>query len=457
MKNKVHYSLLLCLLLIGSLLILSIVPEFSLGKFSFKKIDLLADIRTDKKENRIASDTVNQITAGIEDSIVVKQDSIVREIREKCPAGITCIEDYSKDSTALKHFLAALVQTEKSGKTLRIAFYGDSFIEGDVFCGSFRDSLQSIYGGEGVGFVPITSEVAGFRNTIKHQFKNWRTISLLGKKDTTSRIGPAGYAFIPLENNQVEYKPARQRYLRSFNTIKLFYTTEADAIMNYRIDTAEYSEPILKSRRLQEWKFEGHQIKSARFDFFPFDSLRLYGASFEDGKGIYVDNFSLRGNSGMSLSVIPPSMFRQFNQYRDYKLIILQFGLNLVVEDSLNYKAYTKRMVKVVNQLKSYFPRASFLLMSVSDRSSNSSGEFKTMKAIPAMRNAQRLIAQRTGIAFWDMYEAMGGENSMVKLVQAKPALAAKDYTHLNFRGGKKLSGSLVKSLIHEKKKRKEK
>jgi hypothetical protein len=456
MKNRVHYSFLLCLVLVGSLLILSWVPNFTINEIEFKKIDFLSAIRPDEKKiETIAelTDTAKQITAGIEDSIIVKQDSIVQEIQETCPPGLTCIEDYSHDSTALKHFVEALNVTEKSGKPVRIAFYGDSFIEGDVVCGSFRDSLQSIFGGEGVGFVPITSNVAGFRNTIKHNFKNWRTVSLIGKKDTTAKIGPAGYSFIPLENNWVEYKPSKQRYLRSFNTIKLYFTAEADAILNYKIDTVEESEPITKSKALQEWKYNGDNIKSTRFEFYPFDSLQLYGASFENGKGVYVDNFSLRGNSGMSLSVIPPTMFKQFNSFRDYKLIILQFGLNLVIEDSLNYKAYTKRMVKVVNQLKTYFPKSSFLLLSVSDRSSNSSGEFKTMNAIPAMRNAQRLIAQQTGIAFWDLYQAMGGENSMVKLVESSPALAAKDYTHLNFRGGKRIAGAMVKSLLHEKQK----
>jgi hypothetical protein len=44
----------------------------------------------------------------------------------------------------------------------------------------------------------------------------------------------------------------------------------------------------------------------------------------------------------------------------------------------------------------------------------------------------------------------MGGEDSMVKFVTAKPALAAKDYTHLTFKGGKKLASSLVKSLLFE-------
>jgi lysophospholipase L1-like esterase len=75
------------------------------------------------------------------------------------------------------------------------------------------------------------------------------------------------------------------------------------------------------------------------------------------------------------------------------------------------------------------------------------------MNAIPAMRNTQRQIAQKTGIAFWDMFEAMGGENSMVKFSEGKPPLAAKDYTHLNFKGGRILAGRLVKSLLFEKEK----
>jgi len=146
-------------------------------------------------------------------------------------------------------------------------------------------------------------------------------------------------------------------------------------------------------------------------------------------------------------------MFTEFNSFRNYKLIILQYGLNVVLEDSLHYGWYAARMIKVVNKIKQAYPHASILMMSVSDRSSNTSGAFKTMKAIPAMRNAQRLVAQRTGVAFWDLFEAMGGEGSMVKLVEGKPSLAAKDYTHLTFKGGRKLARLLMNSLLYEQEK----
>jgi len=44
----------------------------------------------------------------------------------------------------------------------------------------------------------------------------------------------------------------------------------------------------------------------------------------------------------------------------------------------------------------------------------------------------------------------MGGENSMVAFVENDPPLANKDYTHLNFLGGRRVAGIFVKSLINE-------
>ncbi len=449
-KNKLHEPFLLCIIIIAFLLVLSVVPRFSMQSLTFKPINLLSDIAIEK---------VDSVEAAFNDSLVSKQDSVIQLVRETCRPGITCIEDYSGDSTALDRFHKALAEIKKSHSPLRIAFYGDSFIEGDVFCGSFRDSLQSIFGGRGVGFVPITSGVAGFRNTIKHSFDNWRTSSLIIRTDSTAEYGPAGYCFVPLEGNWVEYRSSRKRFLREFNTVKLYYKNYQLANVRFQIndDTTQKIMPLKTSDQLQEWAYRGRKFKSIKFTFEPFDSLRLFGASFENGGGVYVDNFSLRGNSGMSLMGISNQMLMKFNSYRHYKLVILQFGLNMVVEDSLNYKSYVKRMVKMINNLKKDFPQASFLLMSVSDRSSNSTGQFETMNAIPAMRNAQRMIAQQTKIAFWDLFQAMGGENSMVRFVTSKPALAAKDYTHLNFKGGNILAGSLVKSLLysyerHEKK-----
>jgi len=68
------------------------------------------------------------------------------------------------------------------------------------------------------------------------------------------------------------------------------------------------------------------------------------------------------------------------------------------------------------------------------------------------MRDAQRKIAQTCEIAFWDLYDAMGGENSMVKYVNGVPPMASKDYTHFTFRGGKKIAKQLADAILFERK-----
>ena len=88
-------------------------------------------------------------------------------------------------------------------------------------------------------------------------------------------------------------------------------------------------------------------------------------------------------------------------------------------------------------------------MMGVSDRSCQVYGTYETMPAVLALLHAQRQAARRSGIAFWNVFGAMGGENSMVRYVENN--WASKDYTHLSFRGGKEIANALLDALMLEK------
>ena len=61
------------------------------------------------------------------------------------------IEDFGgADSTTLGRLYEKLL----AGEPVRIAFMGDSFVEGDILTADLRESLQETFGGGGVGFVP---------------------------------------------------------------------------------------------------------------------------------------------------------------------------------------------------------------------------------------------------------------------------------------------------------------
>ena len=58
-------------------------------------------------------------------------------------------------------------------------------------------------------------------------------------------------------------------------------------------------------------------------------------------------------------------------------------------------------------------------------------------------------MAAEAHINFWNFYLNMGGEGSMIKWVEGDTAFANKDYTHVNFRGGKKIAGLLFNTLMN--------
>jgi hypothetical protein len=56
----------------------------------------------------------------------------------------------------------------------------------------------------------------------------------------------------------------------------------------------------------------------------------------------------------------------------------------------------------------------------------------------------------RADAVYWDMFEAMGGRNSMPSWVFADPPLASSDFVHFNVRGSKIIAQMFYNSLIYE-------
>ena len=176
--------------------------------------------------------------------------------------------------------------------------------------------------------------------------------------------------------------------------------------------------------------------------------FRALGVVMEDEQGVSVDNYSLRGNSGMILEDLDSAECRALNRLHTYDLIVLQYGLNIANDSILQYGWYGRRMEKAIRHVRACFPTADILLMGVSDRSRQESGEFRTMPSVLALLHAQRQTAKRAGIPFWNTFGAMGGRNSMVRYVEKN--WASKDYTHLGFGGGRELSRVLMEALLAE-------
>jgi lysophospholipase L1-like esterase len=164
-----------------------------------------------------------------------------------------------------------------------------------------------------------------------------------------------------------------------------------------------------------------------------------------------MDNLPIRGNTGVALADLPLGLLKEFNAKLNYKLIIINFGVNIVSPEHSTYVWYEQRMGKVISYLKEAFPQASILVISIGDKAIKKGTRYITDPGIPALLKTQQTIAEKNGTAFWNLFETMGGENSIVNWEEANPQLSEKDYCHLTPAGGKLVADLLFEALLKEK------
>lgn len=371
--------------------------------------------------------------------------------------GITFPDETFSDYKGFQHlvqFYEKLFQLEtKREGNVRIAYFGDSMTDGDMIVQDFRTNFQNEFGGQGVGFVNITSESAGSRNSIKHEFSaNWKTQSYLNVKNPKSPFGVNGHVFFANDTAHVEwvkFKASNLKNLTELNNPTLFYGKSANK--SGKVALRVGNDTIYKKlspNRLVNTLVIGNTTKNLKVDFVKADSIPIYGLNFDDGKGVHVDNFSNRGNSGLPISTFNAEVMRQFQDKLGYDLIVLHYGTNVLNYGSLNYTWYEKRMKRVVNHLKECFPGVAILIVSTADKATKYDMEMKTDSAVVPLTTAQKKYAVQSEAGFVNLYTLMGGDGSMVKWVEEVPAAANKDYTHFNFRGSKKIS-SMIYNHIH--------
>ena len=227
--------------------------------------------------------------------------------------------------------------------------------------------LQQAYGGQGVGLVPITSETAGFRTTIRHTFSsNWREFSAMRRKPGWVRLGLMGHSFAAFADGSekeysASYKATKNNPFAAFSLfyrcgrgggqLKLHYGTTAKEI------ALPCADATLNTFALPT--MEG--AKALDFKVIPRDTLQLLAANFDGPTGVYVDNLSLRGNSGLALNNISEKMLGAFQTNLHYDLIVLHYGLNVVGAGAKSFAWYERGMLKVVNRLKVAFPRCAHI------------------------------------------------------------------------------------------------
>ncbi len=429
-KNYLGKAALLAVGVLLCLLALSIIPEKYYDDLGLRPIDLLADI---KEKHIIKPKQKNKNKPKV---LPPYQYEI------PCPNGLTCIENLSEDSLAKLQLAESIRKMRGKKKTFHIAFFGDSFVEGDMMTGDLRDTLQRVYGGAGVGYMPITSHVAGYRISITHTFsKDWLTESIVDQPKPKAKFGIGGYVFTPVEGSWVKYSAVKKARLNQYHRVRILYSG-ADG---EKITLNNVQEIILeKGEGVKEKTIELDSAKSIHLQFAQNGKLKLYGVILEGANdGLLLDNYSMRGNSGIGQAEVSETIYKQTDAIIKYDMVVLQYGLNVANSKYTDYQWYKISMNKALAHVKKSFPNCPIMIVSVSDRGSKAG----TMKGIAELLEVQEEFATKHHMLFYNLWKAMGGEGSMANFVDRK--WANKDYTHLTFEGGKFVAGQFAKAIIH--------
>lgn len=481
MKNYVARTFVLTLIVVCTLLAMYDLPQITFDEMPFssygwapstynggslRKVDLLGDLRRKDPEPESTIDSslyyslnepvITDTTSITTDTTSANKDSIyVPPVAwldtTGIPDSIVPIIDYGNDSSqiGMRNFYKSLKETKN--RQVRIAWIGDSFVEGDILTGDLRAMLQKKYGGCGVGFMDIASPTSGFRQTVLHKHDKWFSYSYQEpKKFATRKQGLSKRYHIAQKGSWVEGRCHKYAYGNdSCTTTSLIYKNYSNCDLTLLLnkkDTVRIKGE--EGDSLQFVKVDRKKITSARWIVDRADSAIFYGMTMDGETGIVLDNISLRGNSGSQMAGVPEKWLKEYNKIRPYDLIVIQFGLNVASKDRTEYKAYVREMKKVVEHLHNCMPQAGILIIGVGDRSyRGQSGEMESMPGVKNLSLYQQRLAKECGVAFWDLQKAMAKEGNMVGMVNHKPALANLDYTHINTRGGRKIAKSLEEAI----------
>ncbi|WP_347841343.1 GDSL-type esterase/lipase family protein [uncultured Draconibacterium sp.] len=416
------------------------------------EIDSLVDIELDT----VAGDTVVEVVHR------ASYDSLVQTVHR--------IEMNQLGRENLYRFFEHL----KNDTLVRIMHYGDSQIEGDRITAFVRNKLQVKFGGTGVGLRPALQPYDYVFSAYQQNSANWKRYPIYGRVDSTvehsrygvmgafSRYAPLATDTLPFVDSvlfeaemNVSKSAISYKRTREYEQMRLFY---GHAKRPVAVQVLAKGDTVLADTLAPDIDYAvlecslPDSTSSVTLRFSGYDGPDVYGIELASTKGIIVDNIALRGSSG---TIFTKADFQHsLKMYKDLnpKFFILQFGGNVIpyIKDQKAIDRYGRWFSSQIKRINALCPDAAILVIGPSDMSTKKKDKYLTYKHLPRVVDKLKEVSLANNCAYWDMYQAMGGHNSMPSWVNAQPELARPDYVHFSPRGARLVANMFYNALILE-------
>jgi len=375
-------------------------------------------------------------------------------------------------SKALSNFYQALYRTEQARfedsamtATTRIFHYGDSHVAADILTGSLRRAFAQGFGSAGPGFLPAGKPYVWFhRAGVNIETSSGWRVEGIGNQ-IAGAFGLSGISFIANRTGEdIQLSANANRF-----TIFLHKQPNGGAIEISIDGEVRFSHVSLDSNKTDDLvdtptetvtndedalylEINADSLLPHKLEIRTLNSglVRVVGiAAEQDVSGVTYDAFGINGARATRALFWDWHLMQSNLSYRTPDLIIIAYGSNEVGDADLDLDEYQKQFAELLNRFHEAAPNASLLVIAPPDRAAfnKSTHRWESFSRMPALVEAQRRAAFRSGAAFWNLYRAMGGMGSIAQWAVRKEPLAQRDRVHLTTEGYKAVAESLYGEL----------
>lgn len=328
---------------------------------------------------------------------------------------------------------------------VRIMHYGDSQIEMDRLSSRLRIWMQSKFGGGGPGMVFAQTVIPTY--AVSQYASGALRLQTCFGGDSLAMISRANgnyglmvQCFHLAGGATLNFRAPNNQYadegVKSYSIIGLIFNNRPGPLKATLTDrdgganiTKECNAPGVHSFW---WQLDSAS-SSVRLTLN--GNADLYGVVLDNGSGVAVDNIPMRGCSGQQFCMINRDQLADAYAQVDVGIVILQFGGNSVpyLSGSKSISTYSSSIGRQIDRVHECCPNAKILFVGPSDMSTTRNGELQSYPCLEQVISSLRDTALAHGAAYWSIYHAMGGHNSMVAW-NAK-GWAGADYIHFSHKG----------------------
>lgn len=359
------------------------------------------------------------------------------------------------DASLFDAFFAAMEQASQRRELVRVLHYGDSQIEQDRITSSLRGNWQQRFGGMGCGMVPAMQVVQTpyLKQEYSGQLQRYLVYGLPADRIEHRQYGPMAQFMRVTDSAQVlltprhYHQPPFQNRCNYLRVLVANASPDFQAVLN--VDGQSLMRALLcpdSSLQMLEWKLDQ---ALTQVDLTFWGSADIQAILLDGQYGVAVDNLPMRGCSGTIFTSIEKQRLQQAYAMLNPRLVILEFGGNSMpgISSQANIDNYVRYMASQIRYLKKILPQSAFLFIGPADMACSVEGEIQSYPYLEAMISALKEMCLANDVAFWDMYQVMGGRNSIIEWTKTQPPLAAPDYVHFTTRGARRIADLLNSSF----------